>query len=357
MMSLRLDKSLVALLFTFFQCLPAAAEHSSSVFSRVVSSSLFGVIGGEASQNPEVVPVGFTCSGIRVSSNTVITAAHCPLEGRAQLFDRREEKKLVDGKEIVNVVLTPINLQCKAHPRYRPFSVSTIEERLKANVKKTFADWKKGGKKKGSPAEEDFRKALTTWQSYDSHDMDKIRFRASAEYDVAVCALPKPDSSTPSACVIPQRERFDSKKNYVLSGFGVNQLNENGEGTSHEFGSQTQGRARLELGAGDEKGLLRALWKKGSKDRVGAGFADSGGFMGEQILPSQARPRQMRLHGVVVAVDYFKEKFDEIEGDFTHVAAEEGATLAVDLVASSIRKDFLDKPELLPPGAKIDYCR
>lgn len=65
----------------------------------------------------------------------------------------------------------------------------------------------------------------------------------------------------------------------------------------------------------------------------------------------------MRLHGVLVGVDNVEDKFDENEGEFYYaVTPDTGGTTGIDLLADTTKKDFLEKPELLPLGAKINYC-
>lgn len=263
------------LFLVFFLPVFALAEGVHSVSALHAVAATLGVIGGDPSSNPEVVPVG-PCSGTWVSNNTLITAGHCTSEKGVTLYTETPKTVVQDGKKVEQRIITKIDLNCKRHPKYKPFEPSQVVKELEHKVKGAFQVWK-SIKKKPGPEEDAFRMALAACELKGSEKPDHTAFLESAKYDIAVCTLPKPMEGVKSACVVKERQGFPANKNFIYSGFGTHAVDENGIAQHHSFFSQFQGRAKLEVGVAEEQGLLRGRWKKGSKDHAAAGKGDSGG--------------------------------------------------------------------------------
>lgn len=334
-----------------FVCALAFAESHGTLLPLVAAT--IGVIQGEKSDNPEVVQAGWNGSATWVSDTTLITAGHVA-EG-ATILERTTTTEIRDGKKVDVITVNQIPLTCTKHPKYEPWRPNPEGERLQKKVVEAFKEWKRSGKQVGSEKDMEFRKALSAWQTYADKDVNRDSFFKSARYDIAVCTLEKPNKKIQSACVERKRPDFNAKKNFIVSGFGLQKLSKEGEYQSNEFGQQSQGKTRLELGSGETEGLIKSLFKRGGS-AVSAPH-DSGGFVGEQILATDKTPRQMRLAGVIQGADYMNEDFDETREEFVQKATnEKGSSFAVDVTADAIAKDYLSKPELLPPNAKITYC-
>lgn len=348
------------LLFVFLLSYPCYAGIGHSLFSQFMRTTFTGVLVGTPSDNPEVVPLGFSsCSGTWVSDNTLVTAAHCLQGEGVQVWSVKIEKKMENGKETINKSLLPKNLDCKKHPKYVAYTPNAKEEELREKVKSTYEAWKISGRMSGATEENAFRMTHEAWKTYtEENEKDELsRFLKSQAYDVAVCVLTPADASVQSACVISERANYDSKKNYIFSGFGLSEIGENRELLPHEAFTQTEGKAKMRAEATEQPSILTASWKRSDPNQSASGKGDSGGFMGEQIHESAERARQMRLHGVLTGASYVEEKFNENTGDFdVLVMNDKGSSYGVDLVASEIRDGFLKRPELLPSGAKINYC-
>jgi len=330
----------------------AYAESHGATLLHMAAATI-GVIQGEKSDNPEIAQAGWNGSATWVSDNTLITAAHCA-EG-AVLFDRSTKIEIRNGKEVEVTTVNNIPLTCTRHPKWKPFEPLPEGENLQKKVVAAFKEWKASGKKIGDEKDALFRKALEAWKKFSEEERDRPTFFQSARYDVAVCTIEKPDKKIKPACVVRKRPEFGADKNFIVSGFGLRELAKDGQYEGNEFGQQSQGKTKLEWGSGETEGLIKSLFKRGGP-AVSAPH-DSGGFVGEQIHASVTTPRQMRLAGVIQGADYLNESFDESRGEFVRTATnEKGGSFAVDLTSDAMAKDYLGKPELLPPNAKITYC-